>query len=538
MRKIIAFLFVLPFFGLAQNNSGEIHGDFDLSLQTYNEDESIGALAADEVILNNAYFNLLYTKGKFTVGVRYESYLNALKDFDPRYNGNGIPYRFAQYNNDGLEITAGSFYEQFGSGLILRSYEEKTLGIDNAMDGIRLRYSPISGVYLKTFIGRERKFFEYSKGIVRGADGEVNINDILKLTTKTKAILGGSVVSRFQNATNPNFNIPENVAAFAGRMNIISGGLNWYSEYACKINDPIGSLTENNYASGNAITSNLTYSQKGIGISLEAHRVDNMVFRADRDAVGKDLLLNYIPSISKQHAYTLVSLYPYATQPNGEAGFQIDLFYKLEKGNWIGGKYGTKLDVNFSRINALNGGPSYLSDDINHEPMLVSLKGEALYYQDFNVEITRKINRKVKIVVVLAKQSYNKDVVQQQTGYGIIESDIAVLDLTYKIKKGHSIRVELQELKTEQDDGDWSMGLAEYTISPHWFFAIQDLYNWGNKNPDKQLHYFNADVGYIKGANRFTIGYGKKREGIFCVGGVCKTVPSSNGLTLSISSSF
>ncbi len=538
MKKIIAILFVLPFFGLAQNSSGEIHGDFNLNLQTYNEDKSIGALAADEVLLNNAYFNLLYTKDRFTVGVRYESYLNALKDFDPRYNGNGIPYRFAQYNNDGLEITAGSFYEQFGSGLILRSYEEKTLGIDNAMDGIRLRYSPISGVYLKTFIGRERNFFEYSNGIVRGVDGEVNINDILKLTTKTKALLGGSVVSRFQNATNPNFNLPENVAAFAGRINVLSGGLNWYSEYAYKINDPIGSLIENNYASGNAITSNLTYSQKGIGVSLELHRVDNMVFRADRAAVGKDLLLNYIPAISKQHAYTLVSLYPYATQPNGEAGFQIDLFYKLGKGNGIGGKYGTKIDVNFSRINALNGGPSYLSDDINHEPMLISLKGEELYYQDFNVEITRKINRKVTIAAVLAKQSYNKDVVQQQTGYGIIESNIAILDLTYKIKKGHAFRVELQELKTEQDDGDWSMGLAEYTISPHWFFTIQDMYNWGNKNVEKQLHYINLTAGFIKGANRFEIGYGKKREGIFCVGGVCKTVPSSNGITLSISSSF
>ena len=538
MRKIIAILFVLPFFGLAQNNSGEIHGDFDLSLQTYNEDESIGALAADEVMLNNAYLNLLYTKGKFTVGVRYESYLNALKDFDPRYNGNGIPYRFAQYNNDGLEITAGSFYEQFGSGLILRSYEEKKLGIENSMDGIRLRYSPISGVYLKTFIGRERKFFEYSNGIVRGADGEININDILKLTTKTKALLGGSVVSRFQNATNPNFNIPENVSAFAGRINIVSGGLNWYSEYAYKINDPIGSLIENNYASGNAITSNLTYSQKGIGVSLEVHRVDNMVFRADRDAVGKDLLLNYIPAISKQHTYTLVSLYPYATQPNGEAGFQIDLFYKLEKGNSIGGKYGTKIDVNFSRINSLNGGPSYLNDNISHQPMLISLKGEELYYQDFNIEITRKINKRVKIAAVLAKQSYNKDVVQQQTGYGIIQSDIAVLDLTYKIKKGHSIRVELQKLKTEQDDGDWSMGLAEYTISPHWFFTIQDMYNWGNQDADKQLHYINLTAGFIKGGNRFEIGYGKKREGIFCVGGVCKTVPSSNGLTLNISSSF
>ena len=170
--------------------------------------------------------------------------------------------------------------------------------------------------------------------------------------------------------------------------------------------------------------------------------------------------------------------------------------------------------------------------------MLVSIKGEELYYQDFNVEITRKINRKAKVSAVLAKQFYNKDVVQQQTGYGIIESDIATLDITCKIKKGHSIRLELQELKTEQDDGDWSMGLLEYTISPHWFFAFQDLYNWGNKIPDKQLHYFNANIGCIKGSNRFTIGYGKKREGIFCVGGVCKTVPSSNGFTLNISSSF
>ena len=40
----------------------------------------------------------------------------------------------ATYTIDGLEITAGNFYEQFGSGLIFRSYEEKGLGIDNAMD--------------------------------------------------------------------------------------------------------------------------------------------------------------------------------------------------------------------------------------------------------------------------------------------------------------------------------------------------------------------------------------------------------------------
>ena len=387
MRKIIAFLFVLPFFGLAQNNSGEIHGDFDLSLQTYNEDESIGALAADEVMLNNAYLNLLYTKGKFTVGVRYESYLNALKDFDPRYNGNGIPYRFAQYNNDGLDIIAGSFYEQFGSGLILRSYEEKALGIDNAMDGIRLRYRLIKGVNLKTFIGKERKFFEYSNGIVRGADGEVNINDILKLTTKTKAILGGSVVSRFQNATNPNFNIPENVAAFAGRMNIISGGLNWYSEYAYKINDPANSLSESNmnYANGSAFINSIIFSKKGFGVSAEMHRTDNMTFKSDRDKDGKAFLINYIPTLSKPHAYSLLALYPCATQTDGEFGMQFDVFYKTKKGSMLGGKYGTKFNFNYSRINALNNGSSFLNDDTEHTPMLISIKGEELYFHDINL---------------------------------------------------------------------------------------------------------------------------------------------------------
>ena len=90
----------------------------------------------------------------------------------------------------------------------------------------------------------------------------------------------------------------------------------------------------------------------------------------------------------------------------------------------------------------------------------------------------------------------------------------------------------------EPADGDWGMMLLEYTISPNWFFTVQDMYNLGNEIADDRLHYINLSAGYIKGANRFEIGYGKKREGIFCVGGVCKLVPSSNGFSLSISSSF
>jgi len=544
MLKKITYTFILSFLTLnsfAQNNSGEIHGNFDLNMQSYQEDEIIGAKAADEIILNNAYLNINYTKGDFAVGLRYESYLNALMDFDDNYKGNGIPFRYAAYTIDGLEVTVGNYYEQVGSGLIFRSYENKGLGADNAMDGIRLKYSPLKGVYLKSFIGKSRTYFTYAEGIIRGADGEININEALNLESKTRIIIGQGLVSRFQADINPKFKLPQNVAAYSTRLNIINGGWNYSGEYAIKLNDPVGSLTTegNNYANGNALMSSLTYSKRGFGIVAEMHRVDHMEFRSER-AQAKQYIINYIPTLTKQHTYSLLALYPSATQSEGEFGAQIDVFYKMKKGSLLGGKYGTKIIFNYSRINALNGGSSFLNDNRKHNPMFISIEGEELYYKDLNLEVYKKINKKIRVTGILAKQSYNKDVLEGKTPgtYGIVESTIAIADISYKIKKGHTVRIELQELLADGGEGSWSMGLAEYTISPHWFFAVQDMYNWGNHDASKQLHYVNVNCGFLKGANRIAIGYGKKRAGIFCVGGVCKEVPSSNGFSLTISSSF
>ena len=557
MNKITFIIIItsISFFGFSQ----EIHGDFILNLQSYQEDNLIGAVPADEIVLNNAYLNLNFTKGNFTTGLRYESYLNALADYDPEFKGNGIPYRYASYRIDKLEITAGNYYEQLGSGLIFRSYEEKGLGIDNAMDGIRLKYNPTAGIYLKTFIGKSRTHFTYADGIFRGIDGEINLNEVFNSDIKIKAILGGSFVSRYQERTNPIFKIPQNVSAYASRLSLMSGGWSYYGEYAYKINDPANALSESamNYAGGNAFTQNITFSKRGFGFSGEIHRIDNMSFKSDRDKDGKAYIINYIPTLTKPHTYSLLALYPCATQSEGEFGMQFDLFYKINKGSVLGGKYGTKIALNYSRINGLDGGGSFLNDKVDHTPELFSFK-EELYFEDINLEINKKINKKLKTNFILANQTYNRDFLEGHVpgDYGVLNSTIFITDLSYKIKKGHSARIELQLLKSKQlkdyeshsgsyengmeepAEGDWGMMLLEYTISPNWFFTIQDMYNFGNEISDKRLHYINLSAGYIKGANRFEIGYGKKREGIFCVGGVCKLVPSSNGFSLSVSSSF
>lgn len=158
-------------------NLGEVHGNFQANAQYYVPDSTIGAEKVPEKMLMNGFANIIYTRGKFTAGIRYESYLNGLQGYPAGFKGTGIPYRFATYKLDELEVTVGSFYEQFGSGLTLRTYEERNLGLDNALDGIRVKYEPFKGVYLKGLVGKQRSYFTTGPGLVRGFDGEIQLNE-------------------------------------------------------------------------------------------------------------------------------------------------------------------------------------------------------------------------------------------------------------------------------------------------------------------------------------------------------------------------
>ena len=151
--------------------------------------------------------------------------------------------------------------------------------------------------------------------------------------------------------------------------------------------------------------------------------------------------------------------------------------------------------------------------------------------------ITKKKNKTWKGTIVYSNQIYNKSIIQKP-GSPTIYSNIIVADITYKLKATSDLRLELQNLQTKQDHQDWAYALLEYTINENWFVAAGDQYNYGNKISHERYHYYMGNVGYTKNANRITLSYGKQREGIFCVGGVCRNVPASNGVTLSITSSF
>ncbi len=555
MNKLLLILtaVILSSTVFAQENEtkdyGEFHGNFELNAQTYTADSLIGAESVDDIMRADAYANFTYTKGNFSAGLRYEAYLNTMLGFDQRYNGQGIANRYASYTSDELEITVGNFYEQFGNGLILRTYEDKTLGIDNSLDGIRLKYKPYKGIKLTGLIGKQKLYWEYGPGIVRGFDGEISFNETFKKFTeaKTRVILGGSFVSKYQKNLDPVYNYPENVGAFSGRMNISKNALIFSTEYAYKINDP-SSDNGNIFKDGNALLINTSWSKKGIGFLVGILRLDNMSFRSDRSATINDLNINYLPAITKTHAYAFDAMYPFATQPNGQIGGNFEFFYNFKRKSVLGGKYGMNISINYSQVNSIK--TEKIIVDPNAEiPNLDGYTsdffavGDELYFRDFNIEIHKKINKSLKFAAIYMYEDYNKLVIQGK--YGMIHADIGILDFTYKFNSKNALRVENEILITgkeasgrKQDYGDWYMITLEYTSSPHWFFALSDQYNYGNPEDDHRVHYYIVSGGYTKGANRIQLNYGKQREGITCVGGVCRTVPASNGFSLTVSSTF
>ena len=535
----------------AQNflEGGRVSGNFQLDAQVYRADSAIGAYEVDEKMLMNAFANLLYSNGNFNAGLRFETYLNPIQGYDPRYKGSGVPYWFGSWRNEQFEITVGNFYEQFGSGMILRSYEERNLGYDNAFKGAKVRFSPADGVILKGMIGTQRFFWEQGPGIVRGLDGEFALNDIFDKegNCKTRVTLGGSFVSKYQQTeelyAGPDtlLILPANVASYAVRANVTRGKFALDGEYAGKMNDP--SFTNNFiYKNGHSLLMQASFSTKGLGIIASAKRTDNMSYKSRRTESGSFLDINYLPALTRQHAYSLSAMYPYATQPNGEMALQGQVNYKIKRGSLIGGKYGTDIAVNYSRITSIKKetaeGESKIgkSGTAGYKSPFLAF-GDELYFQDFNIEIQRKFTNSFKALISYIYQDYNVLILE---GYEepMVNAHIVIADATYRFDNKQALKMEYQHLITKQDEGDWLQVLVEYTFAPKWYFTLADQYNYGNSDKDKRFHYPTVSAGYTNGSNRLMMSYGKQREGIICVGGVCRNVPASNGLTLTLTSTF
>ncbi len=577
-RIIICLLFIAPYMLLGQQTDSRedsifnqflnnLTGSFENNTQWYVNDKILGDFPEDKQVRENSYLRLDYGFLKnFSVGVQIESYEPTSPfNYYSGYDQTNIATYYANFKNDKLDITAGYFYEQFGSGLLLRAYEERQLGINNALRGGRIKYYPTDFLNFTALYGQTRIAFDISEGKVYGFDTSLDLANAFNIDNLSSFNFGFSYVGKQEDfkPENDSFDttgFPEMVNSFSSRLDIDFGEFYLNAEYTFKGEDiaytppSIGlpEIIEGNYFKGNALLLTTGFTKKGFGISGTFRRLENMTFFSEREFAvpgGNQFIMasiNYWPALTKQQDYSLANIYIYQPQPflflqdfagqAGEIGGQFDLFYNFKKGSMFGGKYGTKFTANFSYWSLLDAQFNQSESSYSAE----FLKFGDRLNRDINFEVRKKLSSTWSGIFTFINTIVDKGVtLGGPLGVqGDIKSNIVIADLTHKLNGGKSIRMEGQHLWTKDDQKNWVGGTFEFNASRTLSFYATDIYNYGNDIKDDQVHYYNFGGSFSKGATRVALNYGRQRGGLICVGGVCRFVPENTGLSLNLSTAF
>ncbi|MDR1632802.1 MAG: DUF6029 family protein [Dysgonamonadaceae bacterium] len=551
---IWSILFFFSFSLFAQEKSKipfTVNGSIQSDILFPQEDATIGAESYNELARTNTYADLNLVSAYLDAGARFEYLKYPLPGFnDLGFAGWGVPFFYATGKYKKAKLTVGDFYDQFGSGLIFRIYEDRNLGIDNSLRGARLTYEPYKGIQFKVLGGTQRRYWEHNEGYVLGTDLELSIDQWIRKMEETNTFLtlGGSFVSKHEpdeiitTDAAHRLNLPENIGAFDIRVRLQKGNYTFLAEYAEKANDP---SKDNNYIykKGNALLLSGSYAQSGMSVLLQAKRSDNMSFRSKRSQLLNSSFINHLPAFTTEQTYALAALYPYATQPDGEWAFQGTFSYHFKRKSALGGKYGTTVRLNASHIRdidkkyvdgydpTLSYMESFLKGTNGYSSSFFKM-GKKLYYQDINLSIDKKLTNDFKLNLMYMNQYIDLGVVRKEIG--IVKSNIFVAEGKYQLNKKATIRSELQYLNTKQDEGDWIAGVIELSLLPYFMFTVSDMYNVGETN----IHYYKALITYTWQAHFIQLGYGRTRAGRDCSGGVCRDVPASRGFTLSYNYNF
>ena len=385
---------------------------------------------------------------------------------------------------------------------------------------------------------------------------------------KSDLSVGFSYVGREERTTIANPNFKELTNSFAGRFNYSHQSFYINSEYNYKTDDAILypiTISNTFVKPGSAILTNFGYSKKGVGLDVSLRRIENMNFLSERNPevfspeqtslAFNDRMMNFVPSLTKQHHSNLANIYVFQAQKSvsivsdngiakaGEIGGQIDFFYEFKKGSALGGKYGTKIAINASNWFNLNGDYTLYPPDYKTDFFATGEK----YFSDYNLEISKKFNSNLQGSVVFINQFYNHRLIAASLRIEV-NSFIIAPEISYKLTPTKSIKVAAEHMWADSDRKNWAAILIEYNLNTKFSVFASDMYNYGYKhNPSIlidditdpfEIHFYNFGGAYKKGSTRIAVNYGRQRGGLVCAGGVCRFVPPSTGLGITLTKSF
>lgn len=515
---------------------GALTGSIESNSIYYFDDRVIGK-ELDANFGSNNHIKIDYNKGKWSFGLQGDAYLPALQGYELRNYGAADPtFRvmnfFSHYRGDNFSVTVGDFYDQFGSGLIYRSFEDRQLGFNNSTSGLRATYNPTDYLSLKVLAGTPRLYLDFAGSMLAGVDASMWLSELLGWNEAMWAV-EGSYLMRYEGLNKDDLNFALRgmdspiVNFFSARTSLDWKSLSFKTEVVAKSAD-LGTIASDYATKGKALLSEVGFTKGTFSVMAQARVMDQMSSRLSLYEGGTGNMLNYLPALTRQHTYMLANLNPLQVIPDGEFAAQIDVFYKIRNrkvryDSWT-------LHANFSMASTLRANQAITRE-------------RETFWRDFNFDVERQWSREWKATIFYSLQQFipHNDMAHPD----LCTSHIMVGDVTYKINRKNSVRVEAQYLLSNDYEGDWMGALVEFNMAPRWSIFVSDMYNHQRKefrnnhhNQTDKINYYTVGASYTQGRTRAQLSYGRNRAGMVCSGGVCRYSPAYTGLNLMLSTSF
>ena len=522
---------------------GTFSGDLMMNLNFFMRDPSIGAsnnpLYDNALSGNDGWLDLRYSVNGFNFFVRADAFDNSnLKNPTSPMTDYGIGAWNVSKDVGDLNISVGSIYDQIGSGILFRAYEDRGLLIDNALMGIELKYKVTKNITIKGFTGQQKnnnlvnnvRYAPVIKGFNAEGDfsaGKLHILPGIGVLNRTLDQASMTAIANTINsqALDTRFNPMYNMYAFAAYNTLVYKNFSWYAEGDYKTHEAIN---EPNAAGntilvdkpGNVEYTSLNYGRKGIALSLTGKRTEDFVMRVSPNPgqTPLDQYLDWQPINAVLRPERLMSRYTPTSQDISEMAGTANLTLSP---NDV-----TNFSLTYTHINTLQNLDLYREYyfDMFYQGWKSWILQWGAQYMEYNI---------------LQYES------EGSTNHPIVYAVTPFVELTYRLNEKKSIRAEFQYQYTQQDYGSWAYALVEYDVAPKWSVSVSDMYNVvpnpNNDNHDYHnpgLNYPTVYAAYTKGPHRFSLAYVKQVDGINCSGGVCRYEPAFSGVKATLTSSF
>lgn len=541
------------------SDKGQFSGNLLLTYQKYVRDDSIGAntkVYKENTASADAWLFMQYRIKGYSFILRYDAFNNSpLLDPQSAYTNHGVGFWQINKSVDKLDITMGSFYDQFGTGILFRAYEQRQIGIDYAIQGMRLKYNINDKWAVKGFAGNQKgnikNRFGFANQVISGLNIEGNL-DLGKDSKYGALQLGASAVNRTLDRETMDrlvgtINTYDLADRFYPKYNVYGGNayltytkdnFSWTVEGNVKSKEAIMDDNSKFYLrSGNVLYTSMSWGKGGwnlgkqkasVGLNVQARHVDHFSFRTAPTENLLNGLVSYLPSMTRQNTYRLLSRYNAPGQAMGEDGIQGEIEFKPRKGTQIffNGSYVQTLASN-GKLNTTTG----------------VKEAEKLFSENY-IEVVQKIGKHDKLKLGVQRIIYNQTRYESEPEYVPVKTFTPFGEWLHTMNQGKSLRVEWQYLNTKNDQGSFANLMIEMFVNKNLSIAVADMVNVVPHRyermiiADKVLHYPTFFIGYTEKNTVFTLAFLKQQQGVNCSGGICREEPAFSGVRFTVSSNF